>query len=330
MRRAFVTGGTGFLGINLIHALIELDWHVTALHRPDSNLTPLDGLPVRWVQGSITSRESLIKAIYEDIDVVFHLAGDTSFWSKNNLRQFDVNVNGTKHMIDVCTLRGIQTFIHTSSISAWGRLSGLIDETTAQAGGESWLNYEKTKWLGEQEALKGRRSGMKVVILNPASIVGPYDKSSWGRIFLLLQGKKLPGIPPGENNFVHVNDVVEAHLRAVDQGRDGHNYIIGGENLPIYELIREIVNCLEPLKMPPRLPSWLLKSYAAAASTVAIFTGKEPSLTPESADLACRKNYRFSNAKALQELGYKSFPWRQGIHENYSWLEKEGLLTGDL
>ena len=100
-KTAFVTGGTGFLGINLIRTLCEDNWSVTALHRPTSNLKYIKDLPIQLVEASITDKASLEKAIPENTEVVFHLAGDTNMWSKNNARQTTINVDGTKNMIDI-------------------------------------------------------------------------------------------------------------------------------------------------------------------------------------------------------------------------------------
>jgi nucleoside-diphosphate-sugar epimerase len=148
-KTAFVTGGTGFIGINLIQLLVSEGWDVTALHRPTSNITYLKSLPIKLAEGSITDRQSLHAAIPEGTDVVFHVAGDTNFWSKQNARQNAINIDGTRNMIDAAASKGVETFIHTSSTSAWGRVKGVVTEDTPQAGKDSWINYERSKHLGE-------------------------------------------------------------------------------------------------------------------------------------------------------------------------------------
>ena len=117
-KTAFVTGGTGFIGINLIELLVNEGWDITALHRPASNLTYLKRFPIKLAEGSLTDRESLDRAIPEGTDVVFHVAGDTSFWSKNNARQNATNVDGTRNMVEAAASKEVGTFIHTSSNSA--------------------------------------------------------------------------------------------------------------------------------------------------------------------------------------------------------------------
>ena len=162
---AFVTGGTGFIGINLIELLVHEGWEVTALHRPTSNLTYLKRFPIKLAEGSITDPESLDRAIPEGTDVVFHVAGDTNFWSKRNAQQNVNNIDGTRHMVDAAVSKGVQTFIHTSSVSAWGQVKGTVTDETPQQGASSWINYQRSKHLGELEALKGVDRGLKVVVL---------------------------------------------------------------------------------------------------------------------------------------------------------------------
>jgi dihydroflavonol-4-reductase len=229
-------------------------------------------------------------------------------------------------MIDVASNKGVATFIHTSSISAWGSATGSIDENTPQQAENSWINYERTKWLGEQEALKGIEKGIKVVIINPGSIVGSFDTTSWARMFFALRDGEVPGVPPGDNSFVHVDDVVQAHILAVEKGKNGHNYLATGENTSIQALVEEMVNQLGLQKTPPSIPVFVLKLVAKFGAITSIFTGKEPTMTPEIVEFMSRKGISYSNAKALNELGYQSKPWQTGVKESYEWLKEEGLL----
>ena len=182
-KTAIVTGGTGFLGINLIKALCEEGWEVTALHRSTSNLKYIQEFPVQLVEGSITDRDSLVRAIPEHCEVVFHVAGDTSHWSKKNATQTAIHVDGTRNMIEVSADKGVKTFIHTSSVSVWGAAKGMIDEETPQLGKTSWINYEKTKYHAEQLAFSGIDKGLDVISINPGSIVGAYDTRTFATMF---------------------------------------------------------------------------------------------------------------------------------------------------
>ena len=326
-KTAFVTGGTGFLGINLLHELCRQGWEITALHRPTSNLKYIQHLPIQLAEGSITDPVSLDKAIPEGTEVIFHLAGDTNQWSKRNEQQRAINVDGTRYMVEAAIKKKVPTFIHTSSIAAWGPVRGLTDENTPQNGATSWINYEKTKWEAEQEALKGIAQGLKVVVINPGSILGPYDTSSWASMFVVLKENQVPGVPPGTNTFVHVNDVVQAHILAVEKGQNGHNYLIAGENTSIQALAAEISRQLGRQKIPPKLPLSLMKLFAWFMGIGAFFSGKPPSVTPEIVSFMSRPEYAFSNAKALKELGYQMTPWQQGVKECYEWMTKGRIVV---
>ena len=311
-KTAFVTGGTGFVGINLIELLIQEGWKVNALHRPTSNLKYLSRLPVDLVQGTVLDKDSLEKGLPEETDVVFHVAGSTNFWSKRNAEQTAINVDGTRNLVDVAAAKGVKTFIHTSSISAWGKVPGHIEETTPQRGKTSWINYEKSKWAGEKEALKGMEKGMKVVVLNPGGIAGPYDTSSWGSIFFALKNNALPGMPSGDNCISHIRDVVEAHLNAVERGRNGENYILGGQPVSMPDLVGEIARLMDA-KPPRPLPAFLLKAAARLAVIGAGISGKEPDITPELVDITTRKGVTFNNKKQKKSWVFRSGPGRKAL-----------------
>lgn len=324
-KTAFVTGGSGFIGINLIELLVQEGWEVTALHRASSDLTFMKRFPVALVEGSITDRESLERAIPEGTDVVFHVAGDTSFWSKNNARQDAINIDGTRNMVEVSASKGVGTFIHTSSNSAWGRVEGTVTEETPRLGKDSWVNYERSKHLGELEALKGVELGMKVVVVNPGDVAGPYDASNWGRIFFLLRDGALPAIAPGKVYLTHVHDVVRAHLGAVEKGRNGERYLLAGDSHEVSELVGEAAR-LSGTKAPRVAPAWALKLYGRLAVLVSAVTGKEPDVTPELAEVTTDTDVAFCSEKAIRELGYRIQPLETTVRDNYDWLVKEGLL----
>jgi len=325
-KTAFVTGGTGFIGLNLIELLKQKGWDVTALHRSTSILDYLKRFPVELREGSITDKASLISALPEGTDVVFHVAGSTNMWSKRNAEQAAINVDGTRNLVEVALIKEVKQFIHTSSIAAWGPVTGDVTEETPQKGHTSWVNYERTKLSGEKEALKGIDGGMKVVILNPTGVAGPYDINSWGQLFFALRDKALPGIPSGNINLNHVREVVRAHLAAVDKGRNGENYILAGEDCTFADLIGEIAEVSGISDLPRQVPTPILKLLSRFSVIIASLTGKPPDMTPELAYLMTRKGISLSSEKAVQELDYKIVSWRDAVRDCYEWLVKEGHL----
>jgi nucleoside-diphosphate-sugar epimerase len=326
-KTAFVTGGTGFIGLNLVELLVREGWDVTALHRPTSNLRYLNRFPIELTEGSITEPESLARGIPQGTDVVFHVAGDTSFWSKQNTRQNAINIDGTRNVVEAAISRGVGTLVHTSSISAWGRVSGTITEETPMLGKDSWINYERSKHLGELEALKGMDRGMKVVVMNPAVVAGPYDATTWGRLFFLLRDNALPAAPPGTITVGHVHEVVAAHLAAVTKGANGERYILGGPEIDTADFIAEIARVSGVEKVPKKAPGFVLKLFGRLSVMAAAWTGKEPDVTPETAEVTSQTGTHFSSEKAMRELGYGSRPVEVAVKDNYEWLVEEGLLA---
>jgi dihydroflavonol-4-reductase len=324
---AFVTGGTGFIGINLVELLVNEGWDVTALHRSTSDLTYLKRFPIRLAEGSITDRESLGKAIPQGTDVVFHVAGDTNMWSRRNAQQNANNIDGTRNMIDASVAKGVGTFVHTSSVSAWGRVSGLVTEDTPQEGKSSWINYERSKHLGELEALEGLDRGLKVVVVNPGGVAGPYDTNTWGKLFFLLRDNALPGASPGVITISHVQDVVAGHLAAATKGRSGERYLLAGDEVKVADFIAEIARVTGVAKAPKTVPPWVLKVFGRVSVMFAAITGKEPDVTPEIAVMTSMTGTSYSSEKAIRELGYRSRPMTVAIEDNYNWLVKEGLFA---
>lgn len=324
-KTAFVTGANGFLGVNLVKLLTAGGWTVTALHRASSDLTYLDEFPVTLAEGSITDIDSLRRVMPEGVDVVFHVAGNINLWSRRNAEQTRDNVDGTANVVAVALEKKAGRLVHTSSISAYGMAKGTITEEAEQLGRVSWVNYQRTKYLGEEEVRKGIAKGLDAVIVNPSSILGAYDRTGWARAFRLIHANKLPGVPSGINSFCHVVEVARAHIAAAGKGRTGENYLLGGVDAPFLELI-QVAGEIAGRKVPKKAtPAWLMRLVGRLGQGASYLTGKPPTLTPETVGLVTRRLV-CDCAKAERELGYKSVPLRTMVQESYDWLEAAGLL----
>lgn len=323
---AFVTGATGFLGLNLVGQLTALGWKVLALHRAQSNLHYLKRFPVRLVEGSIEDAVSLERALPEGVDVVFHVAADVSFWSRHNARQTRTNIDGTRHMVAAALKRGVKKFIHTSTTSVYGFPREPFDETAPHLGKHLWFNYMRTKAIAEEVVREGIARGLDAVLLNPANIVGPYDVNNWARLIRLGAEGKLGRMPRGRGSFCHAAEVARAHIAAVHRGRNGENYILGGPDATYAEVVTIIAELLgRPLKVRTVGPI-ALRGAGRVLGLLARLTGKEPLVTPESAaflsaSLLCRSD------KAIRELGYQVVPLRTMLADCYQWMVAEGLLA---
>jgi len=257
MKTAFVTGASGFVGINFIKELVENNWKITVLHRKNSNLEKLKIFDIQFAEGDITDYPALLEAIPENTFAAFHLAGDTTAWRLKNKRQNQINVVGTQNIVKAALQKKVKKLIYTSSITIYGFHDQVINEQSPKLGEFSRINYIKSKWLAEQEILKGISKGLNAVIINPGHILGPYDYNTWSQLFLLVDKNKLPGIPPGSGSFCHVQDVAKALIAAAEKGQSGKNYLLGGDEVSFFELIQTIGKKLNR-KVPKRTtPAWM-------------------------------------------------------------------------
>ncbi len=329
-RIAFVTGGTGFLGQNLIERLLEGDWRVVALHRPTSDVSVLRRFPderVTLAEGSIHDRASLERAIPEGADAVFHVAANTSMWRVKQDEQARDNVDGTRNVVEAAIARRARRLVHTSSIAAFGQgHTRPVTEETPSTADRSWIPYARTKWLADQEVRKGAaRGGLETVILHPAGIIGRYDRHGWARVIALVWTGKLPGVPPGYGSFCHAAEVARAHVAAADRGRPGEGYLLGGADASFLELVQTVGRVLGRPVPTRTVPAWVLRTYARLAYWGSLVTRREPQVTPEGVELACRRQACVS-AKAERELGYRPVPLAVMVEDCRRWMSEAGLL----
>jgi len=301
MKRAFISGATGFLGRHLTEVLLADDWQVTAFCRDPQKATALVEKGVEVRAGAIESAETIAEAMPEAVDAVFHMAANTSTWSGDRAAQFATNVDGTRNMLEAAVQRKAARFIHTSSTVVYGHHQGSKTEKNAQLGEHSKVGYVKSKWLAEQLVKKAAREGMSTVILNPGHVLGAYDTHNWARMFLMVNDGTLPGVPPGSGSFANAREVARAHLAAVEKGVSGENYLLGGPHHTFFEVVGEICKLLD--KPCPRraTPKAVLVPFAYLGDLISRFTKKPPRLSPEEAYFLCNDD-RLDSAKAVQAI----------------------------
>jgi dihydroflavonol-4-reductase len=325
MPRTFVTGGTGFVGLNLIRELRAANWDVTACHRMSSNLELIRRFGPRLVVADVVDRQALMAAMPERPDAVFHVAGSVNFWRPKNDEQTRINVEGTRNAVEVALERKAHRFIHMSSLAAWGPSDGdVIDENTPSRAPGHPVNYFRTKWLAEQEVQRGIERGLKAVFINPANILGPYDPNTWSRAFTLAKQGKVPLAPPGAAPFCHVREVIRATIAAVDRGGIGERYLLAGTQASYRELM-QLIHELLGLKPPRVAPAWLFLGAATARDWTSRITGKEPEITLDMARVLAA-HFEVRSSKAERELGYRSVPFRAMVEDTFEWLRSEHLV----
>jgi nucleoside-diphosphate-sugar epimerase len=325
-RTAFVTGGTGFLGRHLVEQLTSLGWRVVALHRPTSDVRHLKAYGAELAVGSITDASSLLRAMPEGCDAVFHVAGNTSLWSGGNEQQTRENVDGTRFVVEAALARKARRLVHTSTEGAWGEQHEVFDETAKSNALVSTVNYERTKYLGELEVDRGVKEGLEACIMCPGHIVGKYDSTQWARMITLVVKGKLPGVPPGRGTWAHAGQVARAHIAAVDKGRCGERYLLGGAWATYLEMVT-LIGQLTGKKVPTKpMPGWIIRALGRVSQWGSYVTRKAPTVTPEIAVGTSRPPHLFRSDKAMRELGYEAVPLEAMLRESYEWLRSEGLV----
>ncbi len=322
MAVVLVTGGAGFLGQHLLRELKAEGAEVRALsRRPDTDAI-LAGLGAQPVRGDVTDLESL-RAAMRGVDSVFHVAADTNTWRPNNAAQTRTNVGGAQNLVTAAREAGVSAFIHTSSVSAYSHLvHTTLREDTPQRGGESWVNYERTKFQAEQIV---RASGLPFVIAQPAHVFGPGDTHNWSRLIGLVQRGELPGVPPGAGSFADVREIAKAQVRAWRGRHFGEAYLLGGEQASFLELITRIGAILG--KPVPRraTPEFALRLVARLMCAKSLLTRRIPQITPEAAEFTCHK-LSVDSGKATRELGYRLTPLQKLLEDTIAWMRAEQLL----
>jgi len=326
-RKCLVTGGTGLLGTNLVRSLVEQGWDVTVLSRREANRRFLADLPVTFRRGDVAEPDHLDGATAGQ-EVVFHVAADTGWWNRRYPDQWRTNVDGTVNIIASARRNGVRRVVHTSTVDAIGfDPEGVADETWSRFNLDRFnYHYAISKREAERRALACNGDGIEVVVIQPASMIGPYDVNlQYGRLFKELRDGKAAAVPCGGACFNHVGAVALAHIAAADRAEPGERFICAGEFVSYRRLFETIARKMSA--KAPRLtaPPWLLIAYGWADETIASLTGKPPQINPGMAYyMSCNANY--SSDKAIAQLGYKIVPFEQAVDEAHRFLAEHGFL----
>ncbi len=329
MKKALVTGATGFVGINLCQQLVAQGWQLHILCRPSSNLGPLSTLPFSKTIGDINDPESIIAAIPEQCDAIFHVAASTNLWKRNNQSQYQINIGGTRNVIQAALQQQVGRFIHTSSFAVWGFQPEVFNEQSPWVDQGSWINYIKTKREAERLVKTAQReAGLDAVILNPGHILGSHDQHNWSRMIGLIDTNKLPGVPPGNGSFADVREVAKAHIAAFEFGESGANYLLGGYSCSYLQLCRKIADILGRKPANRETPAIVIRSLGRINQWVAAFTNKEPDITPEGAAMvSCHLSC--DSSKAADVLNYKTTAIDELLDITIEWMRQQDMLINN-
>lgn len=320
-----VTGATGQVGSAVTRALLEAGYGVRALVLPGEPLGGIQGLGLPTFTGDVTLPESLPPAL-EGVDCVVHLAGIVSYLRTPaaRARLHRVFVDGTRNLLDAAATAGVKRFLLTSSIAALGWLpeDQVGDESTPWNWGPLDIPYFAAKKGAEDLVLSETR--MEALAVNPGIILGANDfQHNGARLLLQVASGAMPGAPPGATTLANLGDVARGHVAALDRGRAGNRYILGGTAISFLEMYRRIGQVVgrEP---PDRVLSPLVvRSAGTLQEALGQLRGREPAVTRALAEISIR-NRRFRSDKATGELGYFPGPIETGIGECWRWLRDKG------
>ncbi len=331
-KKILITGGTGFIGSRLVRRLLTEDNEVYALVRKSSNLELFSDIAdrVHLVEGDITNLDSLLRS-FEGMDQVYHSAGYTYMGGTNGKGALlqAINVDGTRNVMQAAIEKGVSRVVHVSSITAVG-ISGKhgnpCDESCRWNFDLVGLYYAETKRLSEVEVKKAVEKGLDCVIVNPAFVFGAGDVNfNAGRLIKDVYHKSMPFYPLGGICVVDVEIVVDAVIRAMDVGRTGERYILGGDNLTYKELADIISRVTGTRKFMLPLPYPLAKFLHDLLVTLHLKNRVSKLFNPMMFRVASEFLY-FSSEKAIRKLGMKTEPIEHSIQRAFDWYKKEGLL----
>jgi dihydroflavonol-4-reductase len=320
-----VTGANGHVGANLCRSLLAEGHQVKALIHEHSN--SLEGLDLEQVHGSLNDLEALRK-LCKDAAVVFHLAAMISIDGQKN-KLLETNVEGTKNLAGVIMENGVRRMIHFSSIHALSHfpLDKQMDETRPLiTDGQMW--YEITKSKAEKFILDQTSNGLDAVVINPTAIVGPYDfkPSLVGTVLIRLYKNTLPALVPGGYNWVDVRDVVRGAIAAMDKGRKGERYILGGNWISVRDLAMTVEKVTGKRINKFTIPTAVAKIGVPFIKVYARIAGQEPLYTYESLKTLLDVNTRISYKKAATELGYSPRDFETTIRDTIDWYKSNGYI----
>ena len=324
--KALVTGATGFVGGAVARALVHRGIEVRVMARAGADLQNLQGLTVERVEGDLRDQDSLRHAL-TGCRQLYHIAAHYALWAKDPSIFYDVNVTGTKTLLEAARDVGTERIVYCSTIGAIGipPEGGLGTEETPVVFEQMAGHYKRSKYLAEQEVLKLAKAGLPVVIVNPSAPVGIGDvkPTPTGQVIVDFMKGRMPAYIETGMNIVDVDDVATGHLLAMEKGRIGERYILGSANLMLREVF-EILSRLTGINAPSiKLPRLAILPLAYLNLWMANITGHSPRIPLEGVKMAKYKMH-YDCSKAIRELGFPQTPPEVALEKAVRWFRDHG------
>lgn len=325
-----VTGASGFVGSAVARIAQQKGFAVRVLMRATSPRTNVEGLDAQIVTGDMRDVASM-RAALDGVRYLFHVAADYRLWAPDPHEIERANLEGAEATMRAALDAGVERIVYTSSVATL-KVTGSgasVDETSPGTAEQAVGVYKRSKILAERAVERMiERDGLPAVIVNPSTPIGPRDvkPTPTGRIIVEAATGKIPAFVDTGLNLVHVDDVAAGHFLALERGRIGERYILGGENLPLQQMLADIAGMVGRKAPTIALPRWPLYPIALGAEAVARVTKREPFVTVDALRMSKNKMY-FTSAKAERELGYRARPYREGLKDAIDWFRTSGYLN---
>jgi len=323
--KVFVSGSTGFIGIQLVKRLAEEGHTVHALYRSQTKADLIKHQNIILFKGDILDKVSLDHAMAE-CDEAYHTAAFAGVWAKDPSLIFRLNVDGALNVIETAGKHGIRRVVLTSTAGILGPSLKEAVHESSPAPGSFFTDYEASKFQLEQQVLGRIEKKPEVVVVNPTRVYGPgYLSESNGVTKMIKQyveGKwrLIPGDGQSSGNYVYVEDVVSGHLLAMQKGLPGERYVLGGENISyiqFFEYVRKASGVRHRLF---KIPLWVMLAAARVMKFISLVSGRPPLIVP---DLVRKFNHNWivSSQKAERDLGYEAIDAHTGIDQTVQWIK---------
>lgn len=329
--RYAITGATGLLGGNLAIELCRRGHEVVAIRRGRTGGEHLREPAIRWVPGELGDQAAL-RAAFEGCDAVFHCAAAVSIRRAVQPWIVAANVDGTRNVVDAVRAAGVRRMVHCSTVGAVGlSVDGQpCDETARWNMADFGLDdaYVTTKRRAQDLVLDAvARDGLDAVVVNPTYMIGPYDaKPSSGKLVRDLVRGTVPGYTLGRNNFVDVRDVARGMVAALERGRAGELYILGGENMTYHAFMDLVSDATGAPRVRRRVPLLLARALGLAGDAYLALTDRESLLTTAVVLWSMTDRFVFTSDKAVRELGYQISPLPDAVRAAVAWFRENGML----
>ncbi len=346
--KAFVTGATGFLGSHVARALAAQGAELRLLVRASSDLRNIADLNAEQALGDLRDPASIEKAL-SGCEVVIHVAADYRLWGRDPQEMYRSNVEGTRALLKAARKQGVRRVVYTSSVatmgfgpnghaaelrSAWTgegarpHTGTVANEDSPVALADMIGHYKRSKFMAEQVAFEVAKSGVDVVIVNPTTPMGERDvkPTPTGRIVLDFLKRKFPAYVETGLNLVDATECARGHIQALEKGKSGERYILGGENLTLKQILDRL-GAITGLKSPTvKLPYvFALATGVVDEMVTGRLLGREPRATIDAVRMG-RKMMFVSSAKAERELGWNVVPVDGALRRSVDWFRANGYV----